>query len=272
MRYLIEIVSVGVLAFGATACGSAASDDAGSPADEAITTQSVKDKIATLAHTLTGERGPFTDKVYWLAGKDPASNACIVSISRDDSAYLNADISTEGSRADMGFGLSPSPVENPVVKASSSASLLKVAVNAHNVNGGIFSNNIEAHFSGTGYAGLQSVRIFTDNQVSGGGKSEHVESTCSGLSPVLALDVPSEGPALARAARSFYEANHSKKLASPVVLMGCGLGHTPDKLDCNFDSGNGNDAHDIPPDQLEVTFAVAGQRIGAPLSASLNGE
>jgi hypothetical protein len=215
------------------------------------------------------------DKAYWLTGQGATGEACRVTLSRNDHAYVEATISSVGSSppADMGFSLFASnPVSVPVVDVASAAGSLTAAVKVTE-DGSSSTNAIEAKFaSGTeGYDGLRSVRIFTDNQPVGRAPT-HVERTCSELAPLLTVDRDAQGPGLAKIARAYYEAHHASRLADPVDLLGCGFGDANDRVECTFSSGNGNDDQDIPPDQLEVTFAVARRAIGQPLAASLNGE
>jgi hypothetical protein len=257
------------------ACSAQGPNDETSADTAALATTSIPAQIAKIARGLTGERGPFADKAYYLAGKEPDGKGCFVTMSRDDAAYVEATIYTVGSNppAEMGFSLFASnPVQTPRVTITTTASSLHAAVGGTTVSGGADSNEIEAKFGASGgFEGLSSVRIFTDTQLSSS-DTRHVESTCSALAPVVTVDRDADGPALSRRARAFYEQQHGTHLADPVSFLGCGLGDVADKIVCSFDSGKGDDAHDVPPDQLEVTFSVGSQKIGAALSATLNGE
>jgi hypothetical protein len=246
------------------ACGTEGTDPVADDSS-ALASTTIAKQVSAIARGLTGERGPFDDKAYWLAGKEPTGAGCIVTLSRNDHAYVEATIYTVGSNppSDMGFSLYTSnPVSTPQVTVTATSSSLHAAVVV-----GDSSNNVEAQFGGSGgFEGLESVHIFTDSS------TRHVGSTCSHLSPLLTVDSVADGPTLAKKARAFYEQQHGTHLADPVTFGGCGFGDATDRIECTFDSGLGNDDHDVPPDQLEVTFAVAGQKIGAALKASLNGE
>jgi hypothetical protein len=264
------------MAASAVACSAeGVGDDATSAGSAALSSASVATQVVAIARGLTGEQGPFEDKAYYLSGTEPSGSRCIVTLSRDDAAYVGATIYTVGSNppSDMGFSLYRSnPVSTPRVTVTSTASSLQASVAGKNASGGASSNNVEAHFGGSGgLQGLESIHIFTDNQLSST-KTEHVEATCSHLRPLVTVDRVADGPTLSRRARAFYEQQHGTTLASPVDLLGCGFGDGTDRIVYNFDSGLGNDDHDVPPDQLEVTFSVASQKIGAALSATLNGE
>jgi hypothetical protein len=236
---------------------------------------SIAAQIVTIARGLTGERGPFADKAYYLAGKEPDGSRCIVTLTRNDASSIGAAIYTVGSNppSEMAFDLySSNPVSTPKVNVSTTSTSIHAAVVVESAPDRRDSNEVEAQFAGArGFEGLSRVHIFTDQKLSAT-EARHVEATCSELKPLVTVDRDADGPALSRKARAFYEAQHHTTLADPVDLLGCGFGDKTDRIICSFDSGLGNDDHDVPPDQLEVTFAVAGQKVGAVLSASLNGE
>jgi hypothetical protein len=255
----------------AGACTSASSPDA-APGDTNALTKAKTDRaadVAAIGRTLSGEAGPYENKVYWLSGTDPAGTACSVVLSRNDAAYVLASVGTVGANPQgLSFDLyTAAPPAPQTVKLDQTPALFKVGVVETNVNGGRSASNLEARFAADG--SLISLRAFADNQAKPNTTPAHVESTCSALKSVLTVDMAAENAPLSSAVRAFYNAKNATKLREPVALATCEPGNVANTVSCVFQSGTWDESNDAPPDEVSATFALVDKKIGALLSATL---
>jgi hypothetical protein len=270
---LHRIVILGVVAVALAACGGGSAEDV-SADDQDVVKATFEAQLKKATQAMTGESTPSKDKAYWLLGTNPSNKPCNVLIARTDGIDLQVSVDINGTNPNESilfdiFKANPG-MPQPKILFSQTSGLVQSSVVDQTVNGSTFTNSVEAHFTGAGgYEGLTSVRVFSDTgpDKNGAGAS-HVEEKCSGLTPFATFDAAKDGPAAAAKAKAFWEAKSGKKIKMPYNA-GCGFdaGH----LTCSFMVGNGDDAHDIPPDQLEATFEVTGGKLGNVLKASYDG-